>query len=170
LASLAGLAEGGPARRWKLTPLGEQFLTAPAVVQIGLMLATWWTQTNWGIAYPVGSVDKLVSSVFTRLALEQLLELPAGEPAPFDTFAGRLIKEARLVWPIPDQDTARIIFKSLIERMVIDPQVRFGFLLEGYGPHERFGMEFPQLSTIQLTPFGRSFLEALKHSIQSVGP
>jgi len=43
LASVGGLVTGGTGRRWKLTPLGERFLAAPAPLQVWLLLATWWT-------------------------------------------------------------------------------------------------------------------------------
>jgi hypothetical protein len=170
LASLAGLAVGGPARRWKLTPLAEQFLAAPAHVQIGLMLATWWLETNWAIASPYAFSGDSVPDGFRMIALRRLLELPTAEPVPYNAFAEGMIEESGMAWPIPDQDSARNTLKWLIQRLVIDPQVDFGILLAGYGTYELLGREFPQLSTIQVTPFGRTFLQALNHSIQSVGP
>ena len=52
LAAMAGLVTGGPARRWRLTDRGEQFLAAPAAAQVWRLFATWWTRVNWLIAFP----------------------------------------------------------------------------------------------------------------------
>ena len=89
LAAVGGLVTGGLGRRWKLTPLGERFLAAPSPLQVWLLLATWWTQTNWAIAYPYEFEDGYMPAGFSRLALKHLLEQPLGEPASFEQFADR---------------------------------------------------------------------------------
>ena len=53
LASNAGLIVGGLGRRWTLTSLGNQFLAAPFEIQTWHLALTWWTQTNWAIAFPL---------------------------------------------------------------------------------------------------------------------
>jgi hypothetical protein len=90
-----------------------------------------------------------------------LLELPLSESASFERFAGRMIEEARMVWSIQDQDNARRILRSVIERMVVKPLVDFGILLTEYGPHKTLGAGFRELCTFQITPFGKGLLEAL---------
>ena len=125
------------------------------------MLTTWWKQTNWAIASPFDFEDDYVAAGFSRLVLKNLLELPLGEPASFEVFADRMIKDSRMVWPIPDQDNARLILRSIIEHIVINPLVDFGILLTEYKPHKILGEEFQELSTFGITPFGRGLLEAI---------
>ncbi|NIO70893.1 MAG: hypothetical protein GTN71_18125, partial [Anaerolineae bacterium] len=42
LAYVGGLLEGGPSRRWRLTPDGEKFLTASSPIQVWILFAFWW--------------------------------------------------------------------------------------------------------------------------------
>ena len=98
---------------------------------------------------------------FSRLTLKHLLELPFGEPASFERFADRMIKDSRMVWPIQDQDNARRILRSIVECTVINPLVDFGILQAEYEPHKTLGADFPQLSSFQITPFGKGLLEAI---------
>jgi hypothetical protein len=107
---------------------------------------------------------------FTRLALKQLLELPLGEPASFERFADRMIEGSRMVWAIQDQDNARRILRSIVERTVINPLVDFGILQTEYEPHKTLGADFPQLSTFQITPFGKGLLEAIHGAMKQDQP
>lgn len=161
LASVGGLVTGGLGRRWKLTPLGERFLAAPSPLQVWLLLATWWTQTNWAIASPYDFEDGYMPPEFSRLALKHLLELPMGEPASFERFADRMIEDSRMVWAIQNQDNARRILRRIIKRTVINPLVDFGILQTEYEPHKTLGAEFRELSTFRITPFGKGLLEAI---------
>jgi len=170
LASVGGLVTGGLSRRWKLSPLGERFLAAPAPLQVWLLLATWWTQTNWAIASPFNFEDGYMPPGFSRLALKHLLELPLGEPASFERFADRMIEDSRMVWPIQDQDNARRILRSIIERTVINPLVDFGILQTEYEPHKILGAEFRELSTFQITPFGKGLLDAINGAMKQDQP
>lgn len=64
LASVGELVTGGLGRRWKLSPLGERFLAAPAPLQVWLLCVTWWTQINWLIAFPLpGELGQLALDV-----------------------------------------------------------------------------------------------------------
>jgi hypothetical protein len=166
LASVGGLAAGGLGRHWKLTPLGERFLTAPAPLQVWLLLATWWTQTNWAIASPYSFEDGTMPAGFSRVALKHLLDLPVGESASYERLADRMIENTRMVWPIQNQDSARRILRSIIERTVIDPLADFGILQAEYEPHKTLGAEFRELSAFQTTPFGKSLLEAINDAIR----
>lgn len=161
LASVGGLVTGGLSRRWKLTPLGERFLAAPAPLQVWLLLATWWTQINWAVASPYDFEDGYMPPGFSRLALKHLLELPSREPASFERFADRMIEDSRMVWAIQDQDSAQRILRSIIGRTVINPLVDFAILQTEYEPHKILGAEFRDLSIFQITPFGKGLLEAI---------
>jgi hypothetical protein len=161
LASVGGLATGGPSRRWKLTPLGDRFLAVPAPLQVWLLLVTWWTQTNWTIASQYGFEDGHMPAGFAKLTLMHLLVLPTGDLVPFEPFADQIIEDAGLVWPIQDQDIGRRILHGIIERVVIDPLVDFGVVQDEYEPHKILGEGFRELSAFRITPFGRGLLEAI---------
>lgn len=160
LAAVGGLVTGGPGRRWRLTPLGERFLTTPAPLQVWILLDTWWTQTDWAVAWPYGEEGRIPAD-FPELALSHLLDLPPGDWTPFRPFADRLIEAAGLVWPIQDQETAHWILQAIVRRTVINPLIDFGMLEATYEPDKTLGAEFPQLSTFQITPFGRGLLGLL---------
>jgi hypothetical protein len=170
LAAVGGLITGGLSRRWKLTPLGERFLAASAPLQVWLLLATWWTQTNWAIASPYDFEDGYMPPGFSRLALKHLLELPSGEPASFERFADRMIEDSRMVWSIDNQDSARRILRGIVERTVINPLVDFGILHTEYEPHKTLGVEFRELSTLRITPFGKGLLEAIHGALKPDQP
>jgi hypothetical protein len=44
--------------------------------------------------------------------------------------------------------------------------VDFGVLQKEYVPHEILGEEFQQLSSFQITPFGRGLLEAINGALK----
>ena len=166
LASVGGLVTGSPGRRWKLTTLGERFLAAPAPLQVWLLCATWWTQTNWAIASPYSFEDGYMPAGFSRLALKHLLDLPVGDVVSFELFADRIIENAGLVWPIQEQERARRILRGIIERIVINPLVDFGILQADYEPHKTLGVGFRELSTFRITPFGKGLLEAIMEGMR----
>ncbi len=162
LADAGGWVEGGPGRRWRLTPLGEHFLTTPAPLQVWLLFAAWWTQVNWAVASPFEIAEDELPARFCELALDHLCELLPGDPVPFATFAGRLIEGSGLIWPIADQERARNILQAVVERTVIDPLIVFEVLTADYRPDELLGGEYHQLSAFQVTPFGSRLLRSLR--------
>jgi hypothetical protein len=93
-----------------------------------------------------------------------------GESASFEQFADRMIEDTRMVWPIQDQDSARRILRSIIERVVIDPLVDFGILQTEYEPHKTLGAEFRELSTFRITPFGKELLESINDAMKQDQP
>jgi hypothetical protein len=157
---------GGLGRRWKLTSLGERFLTAPEPLQVWLLLTTWWMQINWAIASPYGYEDGYMPAGFSRLALKHLLELPLGEQTLFKAFAEQMIEDARMIWPIQDQNNAHQILRKIIERTVIDPLVDFGILKTVYEPHKTLGAEFRELSAFQITLYGKGLLEVIDDAVE----
>ena len=103
---------------------------------------------------------------FSRLTLKRLLDLPVGDRVSFEPFADRLIEDARLVWPIQDQDSARRILRAIIERIVINPLLDFGILQADYEPHKTLGAEFRELTAFRITPFGKGLLEAIREAMR----
>jgi len=170
LAAVGGLVTGGLSRRWKLTPLGERFLAAPAPLQVWLLLATWWTQTNWAVATPYDFEDGYMPPEFSRLALKHLLAIPLGELTSFEQFADRMTEDSRMVLAIQDQESARRILHRIVESVVINPLVDFGILQTEYEPHKTLGADFPQLSTFRITPYGKDLLEAIQSATKPDQP
>jgi hypothetical protein len=107
---------------------------------------------------------------FSRLALTHLLELPLGEPTSFEQFAERMIEDSGMVLPIENQDIARRILRSIIERTLINPLVDFDILQTEFEPHTRCGMELRELSSFRISPFGRGLLEAINGATKQEQP
>jgi hypothetical protein len=166
LVSLGQLATGGKGRRWKLTQRGERFLKEPALQQVWLLVTTWWMKANWSIASPYYIDDESLPDGFSRLALEQMRDLPVGIPVDFKRFADRMIKESDMVWDSPNKANARQVLSCVIERTLVNILAEFGILQKEYVPHENLGEEFQQLSTFQITSFGRGLLEAIHSALE----
>ena len=161
LAGMGGFVTGGQARAWKLTSEGDDFLNAPAPIQLGFMFALWWYRTDWRIAFPVSGLSGGLPRDFSKIILKRLLELPVGKSISYEPFADQLIKETRFTWPSIDQTFVNDTMRSAIERMVISPLVQFGVMKSEYGLKDIGGSKFSKLSSIRLTPFGKGLLETL---------
>ncbi|MDX9866123.1 MAG: plasmid pRiA4b ORF-3 family protein [Anaerolineaceae bacterium] len=162
LASAPGFIDGGPGRRWKIMSEGERFIALPPAIQIWIMAANWWTQINWAIAVPYNLNSGYLGLDFRMVALHQMLELPLAIASDFKPFADRVIKEAGLVWTVKDQEFARYIMHATIEKILIKPHIDFGVLQATTIPDEFLGEEYRQISSITITPFGKTLLESLK--------
>lgn len=161
LASMGGFVMGGQARTWKLTSEGYEFLNAPVSIQLGFMLALWWHQTDWRMAFPFSGLDRGLPKGFGTTSLKRLLELPVGKSISYEPFADKLIKETRFTWPSQDQTFAQSTLRSAVARMVIYPLANFGIL--EYESKERTsdGYKSEYLAEIRLTKFGKGLLETL---------
>jgi hypothetical protein len=73
-----------------------------------------------------------------------------------------VISESGLEWYSQDQSFAKMIKRSVIERVVIDPMTRFGILECEYQTDEGNGHGYKQLNTIQLTSIGKAILFFIK--------
>ena len=169
LASSAGLVEGGPARRWRVTGLGEKYLQALEGVQTWLLFYTWWTQVNWGIAASYAP-ENFPTQHLRPVALQHLLHLPLERPLPFDLFADQLIAAAHLSWPAGDAENQRSILHGLIESIVAEPLRDFGVLELTTGPHPTLGADFLVVSALKLTAFGREMLLHLEGNLNYDNP
>lgn len=161
LASMGGFVMGGQARIWKLTEEGYQFLNAPASIQLGFMLALWWYQTDWRIAFPFSGLDRGLPKGFDTISLKRLLELPVGKSVSYEPFADQLIKETRFTWPSVDQTFVMSTMRSAIARMVIYPLADFGILEYEYKEKTSDGYKSKYLAEIRLTSVGKGLLETL---------
>jgi len=161
LANIGGFVMGGQARIWKLTEEGYQFLNAPAPIQLGFMLALWWHQTDWRIAFPVSGLDEGLPKGFDTTSLKRLLELPVGKSISYEPFADQLIKETRFTWASLDQDASKSIRRSAVARLVIYPLSHFGILEYEQKEKTSDGYKSKYLAEIRLTKFGKGLLEVL---------
>jgi len=160
LASSGGLVEGGAGRRWKVTRLGEKFLAVPAGVQIYLLLKIWMTQVNWGIAANY-SPEGFPTQQLRPLALQHLLALPLENALPFELFADQLVAAAGMRWPTGDPVNQRENLQRIIKETVVEPLAEFGVLELTTRAHTLLGDDYPQVSAVRLTSFGREMLTQL---------
>jgi len=98
---------------------------------------------------------------FSELTLNHLLEIPLGETTSFEKFADRMIADSRMYYPIKNQDSARDILHSMIERTLINPLADFGIVQTDSEPDKILGADFRELSTFRITPFEKGLLEAI---------
>lgn len=162
LAFQAKLVTGGQSKIWKVTEDGQLFPQLPHPVQIFFLFSHWWEYIDWTIAFPVSGLADGLPVNFKRAALESLLRLYTGENSPYKPFADDLIAKSGLEWPIEDQDSAQSIMRSVIERVLVDPMVRFGVLECQYGTENIHDHDFTKLASIRLTPAGKGMLDLLK--------
>jgi len=162
LAYVGGLLEGGPSRRWRLTPDGEQFLTASPPIQVWILLAFWWERVNWLIAFPFTGMGESLPPRFTEITLDHLLSLPANTRIPFEPFADKLIRETGLKWTAPEMTHARMSLHSAVQRMVIGILAGFEVVETEYQDKSLGRSTFQELVAFQITSFGRGLLESLE--------
>ena len=162
LAYVGGLLEGGPSRRWRLTPSGEKFLTVIPPVQVWLLLATWWEQVDWLIAFPFAGMGESLPPRFTKITLAHLLSFPASKRIPFEPFADKLIRETGLKWTAPDMTHAQMSLRSAIRRMVIGILADFEVVEPEYQDKPLGRSTVQEVVAFQITSFGKGLLESLK--------
>jgi len=162
LAYVGGLLEGGPARRWRLTPDGAEFLTASPPIQVWILFATWWERVNWLIAFPFTGMGESLPSRFTEITLAHLLSLPANTRIPFEPFADKLIQETRLKWTAPNMTYARMSLHGAVQRMVIGVLADFEAVELEYQIKPLGSSMVRELVAFQITSFGKGLLESLK--------
>lgn len=155
------LAAGGPGRTWRLTAAGEAFLEAAPPEQVWLLFTTWWFRTNWSRVTPLGFAGDSVPFSLRDAILDHLLLLPTERLIDFKPFADQVIQSTGLIYPIDDKEWARKALRGLIEDFVIDPLSQLGILSTEYEPDKLLGGRYKRPVAFQITPLGRSLLEAL---------
>jgi hypothetical protein len=162
LAYVGGLLEGGPARRWRLTPDGAKFLTASPPIQVWMLFAFWWERVNWLIAYPFTGIGECLPPRFKKITLAHLVSLPADTRIPFEPFADRLIRETRLKWTAPDMTHAQLFLHGAIQHMVIGILADFEVVKPEYQDKPLGSGTIPELVAFQVTSFGKGLLGSLE--------
>ncbi|MDR3576128.1 MAG: plasmid pRiA4b ORF-3 family protein [Anaerolineaceae bacterium] len=161
LAQGANLISGGPSRRWRLTPVGECFMTLPAVAQIWVLFTTWWYRINWQIAYSYDIFGDEVPEKFSQTVATLMRNLPVEEPQLFERFADQLIEAMGWKWPKKEPDTTRIVLRAGIEHMVINPLEKFGVISTQREKDNTRLIDIQFLVSFALTQFGRVLLESI---------
>jgi len=161
LAEVGGLLAIAPARRWRLTPEGEDFFGAAPLLQVAFLLAVWWYEVNWLVAYPFEGMGDDLPPFFNLVTLARLEGLPVGTSMSFKEFADGLIEETGLTWSARESRFAPMSLRSSIERMVIG-------ILAGFGAVECEYRKVPlgkgttsELVAFEITPFGKALLDAV---------
>lgn len=161
LADVGGLLKTGRARCWRLTRQGHHFLALDPMLQVPVLLATWWYRTNWLIAFPVVGMGEGLPMFFQALTLASLRSLPVGCAVSFDQFSARLIEGSGLTWTAQESSFAPRALCSSIQRMVVIILRDFGALECKYGK-EPLGKGFiSTLVSFKITRWGRALLNAL---------
>jgi hypothetical protein len=162
LAFLGGLLDGGPSRRWRLTEIGVKFLGAIPPVQVWLMLATWWEQTDWLMAYPFVGMGDSLPPRFRQVTLAHLLSLPVNRRIPFEPFADELIEKGGLTWTSQDKSCHRSLLQGAVRRMVISILRDFGMVETEYQDKPLGKGTIKELVAFRITALGRGLLESLE--------
>jgi hypothetical protein len=162
LAFHSGMVTGGPIKIWKVTSEGQLFPQLPPPLQVYFLIANWWIQTDWTIAFPVSGLADGLPPLFKTSTSACLCELPLGEFTPFESFADHLIAQSKLTWPSKDQTNVQAIIRSVIKRVVVDMMYLFGVLECEYVTENSTGSQYPKLANIRLTPIGKGMLDLLK--------
>ncbi|MBN1316452.1 MAG: plasmid pRiA4b ORF-3 family protein [Anaerolineales bacterium] len=158
LAATGGLVMGGPGRRWYITPLGIEFLDAPAPLQIFILFTAYWTQIEWDFFTDITFESSRVQEAIQDASHKLLLELPLNEFIPFEVFADRVVEQSRLSKPSQDEDTATRIMRTFIKNILINPLHELGVLDCDYRTDEEKWEGYKELVGIKLTPLGRELL------------
>jgi hypothetical protein len=161
LAEVGGLLAIAPARRWRLTPEGEHFLGADLLLQVSFLLAVWWYEVNWLVAYPFEGMGDDLPPSFNRITLARLGSLPIGSPISFGDFADGLIEETGLTWSAPSSSFATMLLRGSIERMVVRVLAGFSAVECEYRKVPLGKGTTTQLVAFETTPFGKALLDAI---------
>jgi len=161
LAQGADLISGGPGRRWRLSDAGDEFLSAPAMIQVCVLFAAWWYRVNWLIAYADDIFGDELPIRFSKTVETQLRALPVDEPQLCEPFADRVIQAMGWTWPEQESDNTRSILTAAIQYMVIDPLEHFGILSTQREKNNRRLIDTSLLVSFTLTKFGLAMLESM---------
>ncbi len=161
LAQAAGLISGGPSRRWRLNPPGDNFLTLPPVLQVWFLFAGWWFRADWLNAYSWDIFGGALPEGFNTTVANLLLAQPANEPVPFEPFADQIIQMVRWVWPEREGDHTRKIIWAAIEHIVIGPLEDFGILTTRREKDSSLMIDIQKLVSFSITNFGQALLKTI---------
>lgn len=161
LAEVAALLQAAPARRWRLTHRGQEFLDMPPLLQLAYLLTIWWYKINWLVAYPFMGMGDSLPLYFNLDVLESLRALPVTTRISFEEFADELIEKTGLTWTAQNLDSATMLLHGSIKRMVIDILANFGSVEREFRDKPLGKGTIPELVAFEITPLGDKLLKAL---------
>jgi hypothetical protein len=161
LAEVGGLLAIARARRWRLTPQGEQFLGTAPLLQVPFLLTIWWYEVNWLVAYPFAGMGDALPPSFNLDTLARLRSLSVGTLTPFEAFADGLVEETELTWTAPDSRVSAMLLRGSIARMVIAILADFGAVEREYREDPLGEGTISRLDAFAITPFGKALLDAV---------
>lgn len=161
VAEVGGLLLIAPGRRWRLTAEGKDFLEMDPLVQVSFLLAVWWYEVNWLVAYPFEGMGDDLPPFFNLVTLSRLEELPVGIAVSFKEFADELIEETGLTWGARESSFAAMLLRSSIERMVISVLAAFDAVEREYEEVPLGKGTTSELAEFEITPFGKALLDAV---------
>lgn len=165
LVEVGGLLEGGPGKKFRLTPTGREFLDLDFPIQVWFLLETWWYHVNWLIAYPYQGMGEQLPFDFPYYTVHRLLSLPVEQSVLFRDFADRLIERTLLRWESENMARARDSLRSSIRRMVIDVLERFQAVETQMKKVPLGNSSYQELHAFTITRLGRGLLEVLAGTV-----
>lgn len=160
LAEVGDLLAIAPARRWRLTSDGEEFLNVDPLLQVSSLLMIWWYKVNWLIAFSFAGMGEALPASFKMISLARLRSLPIGAPIPFIEFADGLIEQTGLTWTVQG-DFTTMLLRSSIKRMIVDILAIFGVAECKYKGEPLEPGAIRRLVTFEITPFGEALLDSI---------
>ena len=157
-AEAGELLMGDRSRLFRVTPMGDRFLSFSPFEQVKYMILTWWTRVNWLIAYPYEVMGDDLPHNFHFITLESLLGEKDGKQVKFEPFADKLIEETGLSWTSEYPGSYRSTLISSIEKMVFDVLIDFRVLEVGYHEEVKYSVVNKKINTFQITDFGEDLL------------
>lgn len=161
LAEIGELLDIARARRWRLTPAGEEFLGDDPLLQVTSLLAVWWYGVNWLIAFPFQGMGEALPPDFEQATLARLRALPTDTRIAFEEFADGLIKQTGLKWSKPEGEFAATSLRSSIEQMVVRTLAAFGAVEREYREEPLGKGTIRKLDAFEVTPLGKVLLDAM---------
>ena len=161
LANGARLIDGGPARRWKLTPAGEQFLQAGPVEQVWALFAAWWYRINWLVAVSMAGEGEEVPEEFPPAIVTGLRAASPEDWVGFALFAQGVLGAAGWKSSAGVAESTWNYLIRIVELAVIEPCERFGLLECKRETESRRWGEIEKLSSFRVTPLGSAFFASL---------
>jgi hypothetical protein len=160
LGVVIGVIEGGISQRWKVTPAGGSFLTAPAPVQAWMLFTGWWLSTNWNIAHSDVYAVEPTPDGYKDTCQEALLQLEPYERVELAPFANRIIQQIGIYWPDATPDQTQYLERTFVRNTLLNPLENFELVVFEY---EKVEEPYPleRLVAFQLKPTAKALLESL---------
>ena len=161
LAEGGGLVQISQNRQWRLTPIGENFIETPALIQLWTIVMIWWHRVNWLVSFPIMGIGDKLPDGFELFTLESLILNANNNPIPFHEFADLLIEKTGLIWTSKDKTFHQILLRGAIENIVININKQFGILETEYGDDFIGKYKTKRLKFFNITTVGKILIESI---------